>query len=59
MPNKTLTADMIDKDLPKEVQDAITANPKTPEFDPTLRIFFTVPHSDLWMPYDLPAVWPN
>jgi hypothetical protein len=38
MPNKTLTADMIDKDFPKEVQDVITANPKVPEFDPTLGI---------------------
>jgi hypothetical protein len=38
MISKNVTAEMIDPDFPQEVKDVITANPKTPEFDPILGI---------------------
>jgi hypothetical protein len=38
MPAKTRADRMIDEDFPQEVKDVITANPKVPEFDPTLGI---------------------
>jgi hypothetical protein len=38
MPIKNLTSQMIDRDFPAEVKAVISANPKVPEFDPTMGV---------------------